>query len=441
MALLAGAMVAGVAWAGDRPREGRGGREKDRGGDRAAKMFSRLDANGDGKITRDEMGEKARMVDHADKDGDGAVSIDEFRRFLKERQKRQHERREGDGRDEGRPGRDKHRDRPEGRRGRGEGPPGRTPPLMAALDTDRDGRLSRDEIARAPKVLERFDRNQDGFLDARELHQAMGGPGGRGGRPDGRRPPRGGGGRGRMEYIKRMDRDRDGRVTRDEFMGAVEGQFKGMDRDGDGAITEKDLDAMAAQRRGRRGEQAGRGREGGPSPEEQKKRRAVFMKHMDANGDGRVSLDEFRTPRERQFKSLDRDGDGAITGAELEQAGDGEKGRRRERGERGERGRRREQRRDKRAGRGGEGRGGGVPHWFEIMDKNKDGKVSRDEFVGPEERFKSRDTNGDGSITAAEAGAGGKPRNDKRRDEGRRGGRGDARRRQPPPADEPPVDF
>lgn len=43
------------------------------------------------------------------------------------------------------------------------------------------------------------------------------------------------------------------------------------------------------------------------------------------------------------------------------------------------------------------------PDWFRKMDRNRDGDVSRREFLGPVEVFKKLDADGDGLITAAEA--------------------------------------
>jgi len=42
-------------------------------------------------------------------------------------------------------------------------------PLMAALDADRDGALSAEEIAKAPEALKRLDRNGDGRLAGEEV--------------------------------------------------------------------------------------------------------------------------------------------------------------------------------------------------------------------------------------------------------------------------------
>ncbi len=96
---------------------------------------------------------------------------------------------------------------PEGHRPGGHRPP--PPPLMVALDTDRDGVISAKEIANAATALKTLDKNEDGKLTHDELRPERPGrpPEGRGGRPggdrgqrpdrpDGRRggPPRGEGG-------------------------------------------------------------------------------------------------------------------------------------------------------------------------------------------------------------------------------------------------------
>jgi Ca2+-binding EF-hand superfamily protein len=44
-----------------------------------------------------------------------------------------------------------------------------------------------------------------------------------------------------------------------------------------------------------------------------------------------------------------------------------------------------------------------VPRWFQAMDRNGDGYVSRQEFIGPPELFAKLDTDGDGRISREEA--------------------------------------
>ena len=43
------------------------------------------------------------------------------------------------------------------------------------------------------------------------------------------------------------------------------------------------------------------------------------------------------------------------------------------------------------------------PLWFRKMDRNRDGDVSRKEFLGSEAEFRKIDANGDGLISADEA--------------------------------------
>jgi Ca2+-binding EF-hand superfamily protein len=50
------------------------------------------------------------------------------------------------------------------------------------------------------------------------------------------------------------------------------------------------------------------------------------------------------------------------------------------------------------------------PAWFQAMDRNGDGDVSRDEFLGTDEEFAAYDADGDGLISAEEAEAGDRKR-------------------------------
>lgn len=55
-------------------------------------FFNRIDKNGDGKITRDELSEQNRhMIDRIDKDGDGAISREEDKAFREQRSRQGNE--------------------------------------------------------------------------------------------------------------------------------------------------------------------------------------------------------------------------------------------------------------------------------------------------------------------------------------------------------------
>lgn len=64
------------------------------------------------------------------------------------------------------------------------------PPLMAALDTNKDGTIDAAEIAAASESLKKLDKNGDGSITGDELHVRPGGPGGP---PPGDPPRRGDG--------------------------------------------------------------------------------------------------------------------------------------------------------------------------------------------------------------------------------------------------------
>ena len=79
----------------------------------------------------------------------------------------------------------------QGRPGRGPGGRGQRPlpPIMQALDVNKDGKLDATEIANASKALLTLDKNGDGELTPDELF----GPRPGGNRPDGDRPGPAGG--------------------------------------------------------------------------------------------------------------------------------------------------------------------------------------------------------------------------------------------------------
>ncbi len=135
--------------------------------------------------------------------------------------------------------------------------------LLELLDTDGDGRLSVRELRNAGKVIADLDRDRDGMLSRVEIPRCsqatfrLGSPtaGPRGpaldgnvifiadGNPFGQRQqqpmrqPRG------PEWFRKMDRNGDGDVSRREFLG-TDAQFKAIDTDGDGLISVEEAEAF-----------------------------------------------------------------------------------------------------------------------------------------------------------------------------------------------------
>src|SRR5262249_34376946 len=100
------------------------------------------------------------------------------------------------------------------------------------------------------------------------------------------------------------------------------------------------------------------------------------LKAMDKDGDGKVSKQEFTGP-EGLFGRLDANNDGFITKEEAESF--------RPAGGLG----------------GGAGAGQGSER-FKALDKNGDGKLSKDEFPGRPQGFERLDTNKDGFLSPDE---------------------------------------
>ena len=146
---------------------------------------------------------------------------------------------------------------------RGEGGPrggqrgGQRPasPMMTALDANKDGKLSAEEIANAATALKTLDKNKDGVIDANELAPTRG-PSGQGGAQGGRTSQM-------VERIMARDTDGDGKVSKEEA-GEQMGRFFGrMDADSDGFVTKAEIENMAQQFGGGRRGAGGRGAGGG----------------------------------------------------------------------------------------------------------------------------------------------------------------------------------
>jgi Ca2+-binding EF-hand superfamily protein len=182
---------------------GEGGRGKAGAGHH---LFERADANGDGKLTKDEWTKRAlERFDAIDTNRDGKVTRQESRTHCESMKA----------------------DR------------------FAAMDRDSDGKLSREEVSRMPR--ERFDAldtNRDGYLSQEELEHRRGG---RDFCDDDR-------------MFSHFDKNGDGVVTRDEVRKASEAKFAELDANGDGSITREEMRAKHREMRHGKGKRGGEGR-------------------------------------------------------------------------------------------------------------------------------------------------------------------------------------
>jgi hypothetical protein len=112
----------------------------------------------------------------------------------------------------------------------GNAPPRPGPKFIAALDTDRDGEISAEEIANAAESLQALDANGDGKLTPDEI--GRGPQEGPGLSPPFPPPPPLHGG------PMHLDTDGDGVVSLDEFLVPAIDHFNHLDANGDGVIDE-----------------------------------------------------------------------------------------------------------------------------------------------------------------------------------------------------------
>lgn len=120
---------------------------------------------------------------------------------------------------------------PRGPRGGGRG----VPPIVAAIDTNRDGILDATEVGNSAAALGALDTNNDGVLTRDELMLK----GGRGpGRPDGASEGRPG--PGRPPFVGGLDANEDGTLDATEIANAPT-ILAALDRNADGSVTRDEM--------------------------------------------------------------------------------------------------------------------------------------------------------------------------------------------------------
>ena len=113
---------------------------------------------------------------------------------------------------------------------------------FAEMDTDANGSVTREEfIASRGKMFEKRDRNSDGYLDKADV---------------GTRAARRGGER-IEQMLEHLDVDKDGRVSRNEFVNEDAPLFTRADQDSNGVLDAAEIEkakaAMQSKMRDRRG--------------------------------------------------------------------------------------------------------------------------------------------------------------------------------------------
>ena len=136
--------------------------------------------------------------------------------------------------------------------------------LIGALDLNGNGKLEPGEIDLAVASLRKLDRNKDGEITREELGGQSGSdrPGGSPGQRPGQR-------RG-MPNFSELDKDGDGKISKEEAPERMRERFDQMDQNGDGFFDKKEQEALIKMIRERAGQGGQRrpdqpGRPGGRS--------------------------------------------------------------------------------------------------------------------------------------------------------------------------------
>lgn len=158
------------------------------------------------------------------------------------------------------------------------------------FDTDRDGKVSKDEFAQKAKLrFARRDLNADGEIGIEDLPPGIRRPFGRRVAEDAKDGPDAGDGKDAKGWR--------GPFTLDRVLGRTERRFSRLDRNGDGFIDAKDFETMSAERVSYASKR--------------------FFNRFDADRDGKVTKEEFNRLAKERFAVLDLDDDGKITEADL----------------------------------------------------------------------------------------------------------------------------
>ena len=157
------------------------------------------------------------------------------------------------------------------------GTPGEQIQRLKAMDTDKDGTITKAEFKGQPAMFARLDKNQDGVISADEMPTGAPATAKAAARPvSGELGLR----------LKAMDVNGDGKLSKAEFKGN-EAMFDQLDLNKDGSIT-GDEQSQAAQALKTR------------------------LQAMDSDGDGKITKDEYKGSAE-SFDRLDINKDGVIS--------------------------------------------------------------------------------------------------------------------------------
>ena len=230
-------------------------------GQRRQMDLKRLDRNGDGMITLNEVPRhrKEQFQSLLDRAGRDAISVDAVFPDLMARQMgrnadfqsrtRNSDRSvDADINESGKKVREqkKRPTRREGPAGAGAGR-NRLMQRFNRLDTNSDGKVSLREARQVPRFMEAFDRNNDGFVERSEFSgTSRFGASGKIRKTADRRKNNDLSARGKL--FDQFDKDKDGSLTPDEAPKRIKAVFSRIDTNGDGQLTRQELESAMKRR-------------------------------------------------------------------------------------------------------------------------------------------------------------------------------------------------
>jgi Ca2+-binding EF-hand superfamily protein len=209
------------------------------------RIFQTLDKNKDGRLTRDELQERPRLLALFDKLGKDELTFEDVSSALGNASKPNAKKLAKKG---AKAQSTATADATDSREIGDSTGNGTTPAFFRMLDTNHDGRLSPEELAKAGDLFEKLDVNHDGFLEPKELMSPPqtkvaqdDGPAIRPGKQFGK----GRTGERMIQMIMRADTDGDGRISQAEAPPQLKKHFARLDTNGDGYLDRSELEAWA----------------------------------------------------------------------------------------------------------------------------------------------------------------------------------------------------
>jgi Ca2+-binding EF-hand superfamily protein len=224
-------------------------------------LFARLDKNKDGKLTSDEVESRPRIKALFDRQGKESMTVDELTTALQNPGSKPNKKKLA-----------KKASKQAAKQAAAGKTPASTPmaendkaadatglPEFASLlDTNHDGRLSREELSKAAEMFDRLDVNHDGVLDAKELTKLPAAtstkaatttatPVSEAASKDSKHGKKHGKGAGAganlTKLFQKADKDGDGKLTMEEAPRGVKKHFAKIDTNSDGFVDKSELEA------------------------------------------------------------------------------------------------------------------------------------------------------------------------------------------------------